>query len=152
MWVRKRSAPPVVETHADSVRALAAAMLRTGLALGAVVAVAAIAVATAVGGWPGLYGAVVGVALGFVSSLATIGLMHLTAPLPVQALFGAVLGGYVIKIGLLMAVVAPLRAVTWLEPTALALSVLAVVFAWVGAEVMAFRRTPLPTIIPAQSR
>ncbi|QSB15851.1 hypothetical protein JQS43_05820 [Natronosporangium hydrolyticum] len=147
--MRQRPAPKV-ETHAESVRALAAAMLRTGLGFGAAAALVALALSSAFAGWPGLLGAAVGVALGFVSSLATIGLMHLTAPLPVEALFGAAMGSYAIKIGLLMAVVAPLRGVSSLHPTALALSVLAVVVAWAVAELVAFWRTRLPTIIPAQ--
>jgi ATP synthase protein I len=137
--------------HAESVRTLAAAMFRTGVLLGAATAVVCLAVASAVAGWPGLYGAAVGGAVGFVSCLLTIALMRATAPLPVESLFGAVLGGYLLKIFLLLAVAVPLRGVEQLHPVALALTLLAVVLAWAAAEVIAFRRTKLPTIIPAGS-
>lgn len=139
----------MVETHAQAVTVLAAAMLRTGLWWGGAAAVAALTTAVVLAGGRGLVGAAVGVALGFLSSLATMGLMRLAAALPVEALLGVVMGGYTLKIALLLVVAFPLRRVAWLEPTALALSVLAVVAAWAGAEVRAFWRTRIPTIIPA---
>jgi ATP synthase protein I len=135
--------------HAASVRTLAAAMLRTGVRLAGAVAVLSLVVAAALAGWQGLFGAAVGAAVAFVSSLVTIALMRATAPLPVESLFGAGLGGYLLKIVLLLAIAVPLRGVEQLHPTALALTVLAVVVAWVVAEVIAFRRTKIPTIIPA---
>ncbi len=138
----------MVETHAQAVTVLAAAMLRTGLWCAGAAAAVALAVATVLAGGPGLAGAAVGVALGLLSSLATIGLMRVAAMLPVEALLGVVMGGYTLKIALLLVVAFPLRRVAWLQPTALALSVLAVVAAWAVAEVVAFRRTRIPTIIP----
>lgn len=147
-WGRRAGAPAVT-THAESVRALAAAMLRVGVWFGALAGLGALLVAAAFAGWPGLLGAGLGVAVGFASALFTIGLMRLSAPLPVEAVFGAVLGGYVVKIGLLLAVAAPLREIGQLDRLAFALSVLAVVVAWAVAEVVAFRRTPIPTIIPS---
>jgi ATP synthase protein I len=134
--------------HADSVRTLAAAMLRTGVLFAAVATVVSLAVAAATAGWPGLYGAAVGAAVGFVSSLLTIAMMWASAPLPVESLFGVVLGGYTVKIFALLVVAFPLRQVEAFHPMALALTVLAVVVAWAAAEVVAFRRTRIPTIIP----
>jgi ATP synthase protein I len=131
------------------VRTLAAAMLRTGMVFGSVAVVVSVAVAAALAGWPGLSGAAVGAVVGFVSSLLTIVLMKATAALPVEALFGAVLGGYTLKIFALLVVTYALRPVEQLHPVALALTVLAVVVAWVAAEVVAFWRTRIPTIIPA---
>jgi ATP synthase protein I len=128
---------------------LAAAMLRIGLGVGSATAVAALAVAAALAGWPGLLGAAVGAGVAFASSLLTIALMRVTASLPVESLFGVVLGGYLIKVFLLLAIAVPLRDATQLHPMALALTVVAVVIAWALAEVIAFRRTRLPTIIPA---
>ncbi len=139
---------PTRNAHAESVRRLAAAMLRTGCAFGVVAAVAAMVVAVVVAGWEGWWGASVGVGLGFGSCLATIGLMRLTAALPVQSLFGAVLGGYAVKVGLLMVVAVPLRGIGQLHPLSLGLSIVAVVLAWAVAEVVAFFRTPIPTVIP----
>lgn len=131
---------------------LAAAMLRTGLWCGGVVALAVLGAATVLAGGPGLAGAAVGVGLGFLSSLATMGLMRVAAALPVEALLGVVMGGYTLKIALLLAVAFPLRQVAWLDSASLALSVLAVVAAWAVAEVVAFRRTRIPTIIPASAK
>lgn len=138
-------------THADSVRILATAMLRTGVRVGGATAVVALAAGVGVAGWPGLVGAAVGAAVGFASSLLTIALMRLAAPLPVESLFGVVLGGYVIKVFLLLVVAVPLREVEQMHPVAFALTVVAVVVAWAAAEVIAFWRTRLPTIIPAAS-
>lgn len=146
--VTEALSPAARHAHAQSVRLLATAMFRTGVRFGAIATAGSLLVATMMAGWAGFWGAAVGTGLGFLSSLATIGLMRLGAAMPAQALFGAVMGGYAVKIGLLMVVALPLRRVEQLEPLALGLSVLAVVFAWVIAEVVAFRRTPIPTIIP----
>ena len=133
---------PTRNAHAESVRRLAAAMLRTGGAFGGVAAVAARGVGVVGAGGDGWGGPRVGVGLGFGSCLATIGLMRLTAALPVQSLFGAVLGGYAVKVGLLMVVAVPLRGIGQLHPLSLGLSIVAVVLAWAVAEVVAFFRTP----------
>lgn len=146
-----RRPAPVVETPAQAVTALAAAMLRTGLWYGGAAAVLAAVAATALAGWRGLVGAALGVLLGFLSSLATMGLMRLAAALPVETLLGVVLGGYTIKIALLLVAAVALRGAAWLDPTAFGLSVLAVVAAWAAAEVVAFRRTRIPTIIPVKN-
>lgn len=146
-----RRQPPVVETHAQAVTVLAAAMLRTGLWSAGAVAVPALAVATVLAGGSGLVGAALGVGLGFLSSLATMGLMRLAAAMPVEALFGVVMGGYTLKVALLLVAAVLLRGASWLEPTSFALSVLAVVAAWAAAEVVAFRRTRIPTIIPVKN-
>lgn len=142
--------PAPDSSHAGSVRTLAAAMLRTGVTLGLAAAAVSMGVAGVLAGWPGLLGAGLGAAVGFVSSLLTIVLMRLTAALPVESLFGAVLGGYLIKVFLLLVVAVPLRGVEQLHPMAFGLTVLAVVVAWAAAEVIAFKRTRIPTIIPAR--
>jgi ATP synthase protein I len=139
---------PARRRHADSVRTLAAAMLRTGVVFSAVATLAALAVAAAAAGWPGVYGAAVGAAVGLVSSLLTIAMMWASAPLPVESLFGVVMGGYTVKIFALLVVAFPLRQVEAIHPMSLALTVLVVVVAWAAAEVVAFRRTRIPTIIP----
>lgn len=139
----------MAESHAGSVRTLAAAILRTGLLLGAAAAAVALAAAAALAGWPGVLGAGTGIAVAFVSSLFTIVLMRLTAALPVAAMFGAVLGGYTMKVAGLLMVAVPLRGVEQFHPMAFGMSVLAVVVAWAAAGVVAFKRTRIPTIIPA---
>lgn len=118
--------------------------------LGAGAGLAAMAGAALLGGWAGLAGAAVGAVLGFVASLSTVGLMRLTAALPVQALFGAVMGGYIVKIFLLIAVGMPLREVDGLHPLGLGLAMLTVVVAWAAAGIVAFLRTKIPTVIPTR--
>ncbi|MDV6011781.1 hypothetical protein F8178_04705 [Haloechinothrix sp. LS1_15] len=137
------------DPHAASVRRLAAAMLRTGLLFGAAAGAVSVVVAAVLAGWTGLIGAVIGVAVAFASSLVTVGMMHLTAALPPESLLGVVLGGYTLKIVALLVVMVTLRDVPVLDPMALGLTVLVTVIAWAVAEVVAFRRTKIPTIIPA---
>lgn len=74
--------------------------------------------------------------------------MRMVAAMPVAALLGAVLGGYTLKMAALLLVAAALQGVEAVHPIAFGLSVLAVVVTWAAAEMVAFRRTPIPTIIP----
>src|SRR5690606_11018207 len=82
-------------SHADSVRMLAAATLRTGLPP-VLLAIAARAVVA--GEWvrcPGVYGALVGAAAALSSSQATIGMMRFSDAMPVTSVMMVALGGYV---------------------------------------------------------
>lgn len=138
--------------HADSVRKLAGAMLRTGTRFGVVTAILAIAISTVLIGWAGLFGSLAGALVGFASSLVTVWMMHKTATLPAEAVLGVVLGGYTLKIVALLVVMLTLRPLTWFDPMALALTVLATVVAWTVAEVRAFQQTRIPTIISGAGR
>lgn len=133
--------------HAESVRKLASAMVRTAVlpALAAVVLCAA--VATVFVGTTGLSGALVGGAVGFGSSLLTILLMRLSADLPVMMVMAIALGGYVFKLLALLVVMVLLKGVDAFHRPALAFSMLAVVMVWAGAEIVAFKRTKIPTLI-----
>lgn len=133
--------------HAESVRTLAASMLRTALWPGlATVAVAAV-VATVFVGTTGLWGALVGGAIAFGSSLLTIVMMRQSADLPVMMVMAIALGGYVFKILVLLIVMILLRGADAIHPMSLALTVLATVMVWAAAELVAFKRTKIPTII-----
>lgn len=136
-----------LETHGDSVRKLADAMLWTALlpALG-VVAIGAV-IAVLVVGLPGLWGALLGGGIAIGSSLVTLFLMKQSAELPPQVVMAVALGGYLVKIVALLIVAMVFRGVSWLHPISLALTLIAVVVAWAGAEIVAFRKTKIPTLI-----
>jgi ATP synthase protein I len=138
---------PEENPHAASVRKLAAAMLRTAW-LPTLIAVAACAVlAVSIVGLPGLWGALVGGAIGIGISVLTIVLMRLSAELPPMVVMAVAMAGYVAKLLVLLVVIVTLKGVGDLHPYALGLTMLASLFVWIAAEVVAFRRTDIPTII-----
>lgn len=136
-----------VNPHAESVRKLASAMLRTALIPGLVTGVIAVVIATLMVGSSGLYGASIGAVVAFGSSLATIGMMRWSADLPVMMVMSVALGGYVFKVIVLLIVAISLKNVDWVHPMSFALTVLAIILVWAGAELVAFKRTKIPTLI-----
>lgn len=134
--------------HGDVVRTLADTMLRTALPATVVTIVIAAVVATMLNGTAGLWGALVGGVVALASSLATFVMMKQSADLPVMFVMAVALGGYVFKILALLVVMMLLREVDAFHTLSLALTVLAAVMVWAGAEVVAFKRTKIPTIIP----
>jgi hypothetical protein len=135
--------------HAQSVLKLAGAMLRATVVFGGGTIVVAVAVFTILYGVPGLLGALAGGAVAFASSLATIGVMRFCAPLDPMMVMAIVLGSYVVKVLVLLGLMTVLRGVHALHPYALAITMLAAFIAAAGGEVRAFKRTKIPTIIPA---
>lgn len=134
--------------HGAVIRNLADTMLRTALPATAVTIVVAAVVATVLNGTAGLWGALVGGVVALASSLATFVMMKQSADLPVMFVMAVALGGYVFKILALLVVMMLLREVDAFHTLSLALTVLAAVMVWAGAEVVAFKRTKIPTIIP----
>lgn len=135
------------KTHGDSVRLLATAMLRYGLPIGLAVIVVAAVIAVSVVGMPGLWGALVGGAIGLFLSLLTILLMRQSADFPPMVVMAVAMGGFVVKLVVLLLMVVALRDVTALHTYSLGLTLLASIIAWAAAEVVAFRRTQIPTLI-----
>ncbi|WP_019812940.1 hypothetical protein [Saccharomonospora saliphila] len=133
--------------HARSVHALAAAMLRWGMSLAVPTSLITVAIATLLGGEPGLAGAAFGVVLGFGSALVTLTMMRLAAQRSVNSLLGFALGGYAVKMTLLLLVMLLLDGVATVSGPALAFGMLATVVAWAAAEVVAFLRTRTPTLV-----
>jgi hypothetical protein len=134
--------------HAEIVRKLASAMLRTAVWPGvATVAIGAIA-ATVLVGVPGLVGALVGGVVAFASSLLTIWLMRFTGGMSPHFVMVAALGGYVGKMIVLLVVMTLLGGIDAIHRESLAFTMLATVMVWAGAEVVAFKRTKIPTIVP----
>lgn len=135
------------ESQAGSVRILATAILRTALLPTVAVVVAGVVLAVLLVGSPGLWGALIGGAIALASSLLTVLMMKQSADLPVQVVMAIAMGGYVFKILALMIVAVLLKDVAWLHRLSLALTLLAAVLVWAGAEIVAFRRTKIPTLI-----
>src|SRR5690606_12134006 len=134
-------------SHADSVRMLAAATLRTGLPPVLLAIAAGAVVAGVLVGPTGVYGALVGGAAALASSLATIGMMRLSGAVRVTWVIRVALSGYVHKLSMLVLVVLVAQGLPAWHTRSLALTFLAAVLAWAGAEVVAFRRAPIPTLL-----
>lgn len=136
--------------HAATVRSLADAMLRTAVWPGAVVVLLGVLVSGSLAGLPGVFGALIGGAVAFGSSLLTIFLMRWTGGMNPMFVMVVALGGYVGKMLVLLVVMTLLGSVSGIHAHALAFTMLATIMVWAGAEVVAFRRTKVPTIVPGQ--
>lgn len=134
--------------HAETVRRLANAMLRTALVPGAVTVVLGAVVATALVGVTGLVGALIGGVVAFASSLLTIWLMRTTGGMNPMFVMVAALGGYIGKMIVLLVVMTLLGGIEAIHRESLAFTMLATILVWAGAEVVAFKKTKIPTIVP----
>lgn len=137
-----------VNPHAEVVRRLASAMLRTAVWPGAATVVVGAIVAAVVVGVPGLVGALIGGVVAFGSSLLTIWLMRFSGGMNPQFVMVVALGGYVGKMLVLLVVMTLLGGIDAIHRESLAFTMLATVMVWAGAEVVAFKRTRIPTVIP----
>jgi ATP synthase protein I len=137
------------DTHAGAVVRLADAMLRFQVRIVLPVLAVAIAVFTVVFGAAGLLGALVGAVICCASSAFTLWLMRLSAPHGPYAGMAAALGGFAGKMIILLITFMLLGGVTALHPKALAFTMLAGVLVAAGADVVAFRKTKIPTVIPS---
>jgi ATP synthase protein I len=138
--------------HAESVLKLADAMKKTALWPGVATAVIGAVVATVLVGWSGLFGALIGGVIAFGSSLATLWMMRKSSGMEPMAVMAVALGGYIFKLLVLLGVMTALGGVDALHRESLAFTMLAVILVWAGAELIAFKRTKIPTIIPDSSK
>lgn len=134
--------------HAASVRKLADAMLRTAVGPGLLTVVLGVIVATVWVGASGLLGALIGGVVAFASSLVTIVLMRWTGGMNPMFVMVAALGGYVAKMVVLLVVMTLLGGIDAIHREALAFTMLATIMVWAGAEVLAFKKTKIPTVVP----
>lgn len=141
---------PADDPHAKAVLKLADAMLKATLMFASATIAVCVVVFAIVHGTDGLLGALVGGAVAFGSSLATIALMRFCAGMEPTVVMGIVLGSYVLKVLVLLGVMTALRQVSALHPMALAITMLAAFVMAAGAEMRAFKRTKIPTIIPSK--
>ncbi|GAA3036699.1 hypothetical protein [Actinokineospora globicatena] len=143
------SATPRTDPHAQSLLTLANAMFRYALWPSLATIAIGAALFGVLNGTPGLLGALVGGLLAAGSSLLTLVLMRKTAHLGPHIGMAASLGGFVGKLLVLLLVMTALRGVDALHAKSLGITMVAVVVVAAAAEALAFRRTKLPTIIPA---
>ncbi|MHA6800990.1 hypothetical protein [Bounagaea algeriensis] len=129
---------------------LASAMLRTAWLPGLVTVALCVLLSFVLAGWTGSVSALLGGVVAFGSSLLTLWLMRFSAGMNPAAVMGMCLGGYIIKMLVLMLVMTLLGGLALVQREALAFTMLAAVLVWAGAEIVAFRKTPIPTIIPAE--
>ncbi|ASR39657.1 hypothetical protein BAY61_25505 [Prauserella marina] len=122
-------------------------MMRWGMRLSLPLVLVTIGVATVLADRPGLVGAGFGVVLGFGCSLITITMMRVGATKPAASLMNLALGGYAIKMSLLLVVMLVLKDADGFSRPSLAFGMLVVVVSWAVAEVVAFKTTKTPTLI-----
>ncbi|MFD9895835.1 hypothetical protein ACFWY9_41370 [Amycolatopsis sp. NPDC059027] len=135
--------------HAKVVLQAASAMTKASLTFVPPVIVACIVLFTILNGVPGLLGSLVGGVLAFLSSLATLGMMRFSAGLDPMFVMVTALGSYVIKLIVLFGALTLLKGVSVLHPLSLGITMIAAILLAAGVEFVAFRRTRIPTIIPA---
>lgn len=136
-------------THAGVVRNLAGAMFRGALIPTVVTVVLAVVVLGVLNGVPGAVGALVGGVVIIASSLATLWLMHRTAALEVHFVMAAALGGFMLKMLVLLGVMILLRDVEFLHTNSVAITMVATILVTAGTEARASKRTRTPNVIPA---
>ncbi|GLZ39117.1 hypothetical protein [Actinokineospora sp. NBRC 105648] len=143
---------PEADPHTQALLTLARAMFRYALWPSLATLVLGAVVFGVLKGTPGVFGALVGGALACFSSLLTLALMRKTANQGPHIAMAASLGGFVGKLLVLLLVMTALRGVDALDPKSLGITMIAVVLVAAGAEALAFRRTKLLTIIPANEK
>lgn len=135
--------------HTESLLTLASAMFRYAMWPSLAVGVLGVVVFWLVNGGPGALGALIGAALAVGSSLLTLFLMRKSADAGPHMAMAASLGGFMVKLVILMLIMAALKGVDAVHRESFGITMIAVVIVAAGAEAMALRRTKLPTIIPA---
>ncbi|WP_229787567.1 hypothetical protein [Actinokineospora fastidiosa] len=128
---------------------LAAAMFRYSIWPSLGVGVVGVVVFGLINGMPGVLGAAIGAALAIGSSMLTLFLMRKSAGAGPHIGMAASLGGFILKLLLLLLIMAALKDVEALHRESLGITMVAVVVVAAAADAMAFRATKLPTIIPA---
>ncbi|HWO69088.1 MAG TPA: hypothetical protein VNO31_54570 [Umezawaea sp.] len=136
-------------THAGVVRGLAGAMFRGALIPTVVTVVLGVVVFGVLYGLPGALGALVGGLVIIASSLATLWLMHRTAALEVHFVMAAALGGFMLKMLVLLGVMILLRDVSYLHANSVAITMVATILVTAAMEARASKRSKTPNVIPA---
>ncbi|HEY0617671.1 MAG TPA: hypothetical protein VGD15_08790 [Kribbella sp.] len=134
-------------THAGVVRNLAGAMLRGALIPTVATVVLGVVVFGVWHGLEGALGALVGGVVVCASSLATLWLMHKTAALDVHFVMAAALGGFMLKMVVLLGVMVLLRNIPLLHTQSVAFTMIATILVAAAAEARASKRTRTPNVI-----
>lgn len=135
--------------QAEAVRAVLRRALRDMLVLVAVLAVVGVAVGAWVAGVPGVWGAVIGVVVALVFSGTTVVSMLRTADAPAATTAAVILGAWLVKMVVLVAVFALLRPLDFYDRTVLAVVVVVGVLGSVYLDYRAVTRGRVPYVEPA---
>ncbi len=122
--------------------------LRDCLLLLAVLLVTTPVIGWFVSGWPGVWGALVGVALAAVFSLSTPLVMLRTLRSPMMQVTGVVMGTWLVKVVLVIVVLALVRNADWLDPQVLGIVLLVGVLGSLALDLRAVTDTRLPYVSP----
>lgn len=122
--------------------------LRDCLLLLAALAVTAPVVGWFVSGWPGVWGAVVGVALAALFSLSTPLVMLRTLRSPMMQVTGVVMGTWLVKVLVVIVVLALVRNVEWLDQQVLGVVLLLGVLGSLALDLRAVTDTRIPYVAP----
>ncbi|WP_181775666.1 hypothetical protein [Amycolatopsis pittospori] len=135
--------------HAKVVLQAANAMTKASLIFTPPAVLVCIVVFTILNGVTGLVGSLIGGVLAILSALATLGMMRMSAGMDPMFVMVIALGGYVFKILILFVALTLLRGATWLHPMSLGITMIVAILLAAAVEFNAFRKTKIPTIIPA---
>lgn len=136
--------------HAKPVVDAANAMAKASLLATPPAIVVCVVLFTVLNGMPGLWGSLVGGALAMLASLSTLGMMRFSAGLDPTFVMVIALGGYALKVILLFGALTLLRGVTALHPLSLGITMIVAILIAAAVEFAAFKKTKIPTIIPAK--
>ncbi|NCT90696.1 hypothetical protein GXB85_07025 [Cellulomonas sp. APG4] len=134
--------------QAEAVRAVLRRALRDMLVLVAVLAVVGIAVGAWVAGAPGVWGAVIGVVVALVFSGTTVVSMLRTAEAPAATTAAVILGAWLVKMIVLVALFAMLRPLDFYDRNVLAVVVVVGVLGSVYLDYRAVTRGRVPYVEP----
>lgn len=142
--------PPPVEPgeQAEAVRAVLRRALRDMLVLVAVLAVVGVLVGALVAGLPGVWGAAIGVVVALVFSGTTVLSMLRTADAPAATTAAVILGAWLVKMILLVALFAVLRPMDFYDRNVLVVVVLVGVLGSVYLDYRAVTRGRVPYVEP----
>lgn len=147
------SHPRADQTGADDQGQFAplAAAIRFGAVGLAVVTVVSLVVWGLIAGGPGVWGALVGAAVGGAFILATVVTMYATRNVAPTTTGAILLGSWLLKIIIAIAVMVVVRRMDFYDTAALVVTIIAVLVVMLAAEATAIGRTNTPYVTPEAS-
>lgn len=136
-------------THPTTVGALMAQILRRLAVATAVVTVLGVVAGLLLVGMPGLWGAVIGGAIGVIFCLTTVITMKMSEGRSPQFLAAAVLGGWLAKMAVIIVILAVIKDLTFYDRVVLVVTLVAIVLASLVIEMLAVRAARIPVVEPA---
>lgn len=132
--------------RASSAQQLFRAVLVRGSLLSLVVAAIGGGVGWLVVGSQGLAGGLIGAAIAFVFSSLTALSVLFGARLPLGGFFGLVLGGWILKLVIFMALIVNLKGAAWLDGKTLFFSLVAAIIGTLTIDSLAVLRARIPVV------